>query len=314
MHYFIVNPAAKSGTGKMIWQTCKEYLAENNITYKIYKTTTERNATIIAGKILDSDTSDSVKLIVVGGDGTINEVLQAMKETDFYRVCIGYIPAGSSNDLARALQYSSDPIENLKRALYSDSYAKMDVGLLTYNKTETLGYTKRFFLVSCGIGFDASVCEEAMNSPYKNFLNRLHLGKLTYVAICIKQLLSAQRLSCTLTVDEQTPISLENCYFVAAMNHPYQGGGIKFCPDAIDGDGYLDICYAHSISKGKVLTILPLAFSGKHVGKKGIGILKGKRIHITYEAPLWVHTDGEAKTRATDITLECLHKKLRFVV
>lgn len=50
-----------------------------------------------------------------------------------------------------------------------------------------------YFAVSCGIGFDAAVCEEAMNSKIKDFFNRIKLGKLTYFGIAIKQLISAKK-------------------------------------------------------------------------------------------------------------------------
>lgn len=317
MYYFVVNPASKTGLGIKIWHDLKKILDEKAVDYRFYMTDPDRNATVITRLVLEKYQESSLKLIVLGGDGTVNEALQAFHEEDFKRVILGYIPTGSSNDLARALGYQAmfkSPTDILEHILNSGASRNMDLGLLEYNNTEVPGYTKRFFSVSCGMGFDASVCEEALNSKGKTFLNKLHLGKLSYGAICVKQLFGIHRSGCTVTADGQESVRLENCYFVSVLNHCYQGGGIKFCPDAVDDDGMLDICYASDISKGRVLTILPQAFSGNHVGKKGIGIMKVKSVRIVFDDPMWVHTDGEVKTKSSDVTVTVLPGRLKFMV
>ena len=317
MIYFIVNPASKTGLGIKIWHDVRRYLDEFGTEYRFYLTEEDKNGTAIASQLLNKFFYDKLRIVVLGGDGTINEVLQAFSEKDFERVTLGYIPTGSSNDLARALGYQdfyNNPEEILKQLITSNAYRMMDLGLLTYNQSERPGYTKRYFIVSCGIGFDASVCEEALNSKSKSFLNRFHMGKLSYGAISLKQLLGARRISCKLTLDDQKPLQLNNCYFVTVMNHCYQGGGIKFCPDAIDDDGLLDVCYASEISRGRVLYTLPYAFKGNHCDKKGVGISKAKKIRIQYDEPLWVHTDGEVKTKSTDVSVIVLPKRLKFII
>lgn len=330
MLFFIINPASKSGKGIQIWKEIKPYLELENVKYKAYKTTIEKNTIYYVRNIIDKYTTGELKIFILGGDGTINEALQGIPDNEFDRVYIGYIPTGSSNDLARSLGYGKDSVATLKHLISSNAYKMLDIGLLEYDKEETLGYTNRKFIVSCGIGYDAAVCEEANNSPWKSKLNKLKLGKLSYFAICLKQLFSTRKLDARITLydelsniidykdlhssDNKKITVLDNCYFVTAMNHPYQGGGIKFCPDAVNNDGYLDICYASNISALRVLYTLPFAFSGKHIGMKGIGNTKCKSLRIEFEEPLWVHTDGEVKTQASSITITCLHEKLKFIV
>lgn len=314
MYYVIVNPASKTGKGRKVWRKAKRILKEEKVEFRIYHTSLTRNATDIARAILDNF-SGEIKLLVLGGDGTVNETLQAFHEEDFERVTLAYLPTGSSNDLARDIGYDKSVEVNVRHLISSGAYKLMDVGLVTYNKTEIPGYTKRYFAVSCGMGYDASVCYEATTkSKLKNILNSFGLGKLSYGGICLKQLLGIERANITLTLDDREPITLEKSFFVVAMNHRYQGGGIMFCPDAVDNDGVLDICAANNISKPRVLTILPTCYSGKHVGKKGILIDRAKKLHIVSDIPLYVHTDGEVKTQATDICIECKHAKLKFVV
>lgn len=320
--FFIINPASKSGKGIAIWKEIKPYLQEKGLDFKAYKTTIEKNTTYYVNHIAEKYDEGELKIFILGGDGTINEALQGIPENDFERIIIGYVPTGSSNDLARAIGYGNDSVLTLKKLLESDSYKRLDIGLLKYNKAETLGYTQRRFVVSCGMGYDASVCEETNSSPWKAKLNKLKLGKLSYFAICLKQLFGINRVTAKVTFEgvcdaendnTDSEISLDKCYFVVAMNHCYQGGGIKFCPDAVSDDGLLDICYANNISRLRVLYTLPFAFSGKHIGMKGIGTKRCKSVRIEYQEPMWVHTDGEVKTEATDITITCQPAKLKFM-
>ena len=314
MYYVVCNPASKSGKGRKIWKKAKAILKREGEEYRIYHTSRTRNATVVAAAVLEKDTSDEIKLMVLGGDGTVNEVLQAFREKDYDRVCLYYLPTGSSNDLARDLGYSSSVEENLMHILKSGAYRMMDIGQVTYNASETLGYTKRYFAVSCGMGFDASVCHEALNSESKNVLNKFGLGKLSYGKIAINQLLGIEKAHITVTDDEGITSEYENAYFAAVMNHRYQGGGFMFCPEASDSDGKLDICIANNISKMRVLYTLPYCMKGKHVGMKGISIGRSAEYRIISDIPLYVHTDGEVKTKATDITVKCMAARIKFAV
>lgn len=312
MIYVICNPASRSGHGKKLWKKTKMILKNEKLDFRIYKTSVSRTASMITKAILERDDSKDIRLMVLGGDGTVNEVLQGFSEKDIERVILTYIPTGSSNDLARDNNYDSNLITNICHLLYSTDYKMMDVGLVTYNKEETLGYSKRFFAVSAGIGYDAAVCHEVDHSKFKLVLNKIGLGKIVYLMTALKQLFATPKSHIKVTVDGQVT-ELDKCLFVAVMNHRYQGGGLMFCPDALADDGVLDICYASGVSPWRVLTLLPKCYKGNHVGKKGIGIDRGTEIHIESEIPLYVHTDGEVKTMATDITMTVIPGKLRFV-
>ena len=154
-----------------------------------------------------TSTQQKINLILLGGDGTINEALQGIQ--DFDKVSIGYIPTGSSNDLARALKLSRDPARLLRQILDGTHAHMMDLGILTYESDPEVTsrlhrhpvHKSRYFIVSSGIGFDAAVCEEALSSPIKDTLNRLRLGKLTYLCIALKQLFAAKAISCEITLD-----------------------------------------------------------------------------------------------------------------
>ena len=95
----IVNNGAGTGSAVAVWKETKEYLQENGISYNAYLTRYEKHAVKLAGQICGKIPQGPIYLLVVGGDGTINEVLNGI--TDFDRVRLGVIPTGSGNDFAR---------------------------------------------------------------------------------------------------------------------------------------------------------------------------------------------------------------------
>lgn len=306
MYYIIVNPASKSGHGLQIWQKLEPVFNERKIPYEVMISTHNGHVAELVRKITSSDMT--VNLIILGGDGTMNEALQGIR--DFSKVNIGYIPTGSSNDLARDMNLNKDPMKILKTILNGGVSRKTDVGLLTYADSAP---DKRYFIVSSGIGFDAAVCEEALSSRIKNMLNKIKLGKLTYLGIALKQLIAARPISCELYLDGKPPIYVNRFLFIASMIRRYEGGGFKFCPDADSGDGLLDLCFVGSLPKLLILFALPTAFFGKHYIFPRISHYRANRVEIKTSAPLWVHTDGEVYVKSDHIYLTCEKQKLNFL-
>lgn len=314
MYYIIVNPASRSGKGAKLWADVEPMLKDKAVPYKVFFSQRAGHVSElvrnISDAVLNKDPSQILKLIVLGGDGTINEVLQGI--TDFDRTQIGYLPTGSSNDLARDLKPGKNSAAILDRILSCTKPFLMDIGQLTYKEPD--GSTNmRYYIGSCGIGYDAAVCKEALTSKCKVIFNKLGLGKLTYLVIALKQLLATKKISCTYTLDNNETFTLPKFFFVAFMQHKYEGGGFMFCPDADCQDGLLDICVAGNIPKWKVLIILPFALKGKHYGFKGVAFHRSATLTLSSSAPLWVHTDGEAVANTDLVTATCLKQKLQFL-
>ncbi len=324
MYYIIVNPASKSGKGAKIWSEIEPVLNEREIEYKVFFSREVGHVIKLvrdlSASLLSADPEYILRLIVLGGDGTLNETLQGI--SDFDRIEMGYIPTGSSNDMARDLGLASSPIELLDRILSCKSPFRMDLGHLVYNSAsgqlsrqhDNELTSQRYFAVSCGIGFDAAVCEEALASKFKNLLNKIGLGKLTYLTIALKQLIKARKITCDITLDDGAPVHLPKFLFVAGMIHRYEGGGFQFCPTADCQDGLIDVCSVGNIPKWLVLLALPTAFKGNHYRFNGIEHYAASKIHLETSAPLWVHTDGEVSMQCSSITLTCEKEKLKFLI
>lgn len=300
---FIVNPSSSSGNASKLWENVTKKLAKENISYNAHLTDGPGSATKLATQICNSEPSPTI--VVIGGDGTVNEVMCGI--TDFSKVTFGYIPAGSSNDLARDLSLTTDYKQALAAILNPSEYITLDIGHVKAGEDE------RNFAVSCGVGYDASICHEALNSGIKNFLNKLHMGKLTYVVIALKQLAKAPKLSCTIKIDDNEPFSYKKFLFVAAMVHRYEGGGLMFCPEAKYDDGIIDLCAAHDLFKPKVLRILPTAYKGNHTKFKGIDIMKGHKFVITTSKPAHIHTDGESCGIHSEVVIDLNASKLKMI-
>ena len=308
MYHIIINPASRSGKGMKIWREQVEpALRQDGADYRPYFSERAGDVTKITEEILSRAGDASVTLVILGGDGTVNEALQGMKDPS--KVVIGYIPTGSSNDLARDLNIPTDPLAALDLILRSGTVCSMDLGTLAYADG-----AKRRFAVSCGIGFDAAVCEEAMRSKMKKALNKVGLGKLTYLIIALKQLLSAKAISGKIILDDDSaPVEIGNILFTACMIHRFEGGGFMFSPDADASDGILDLCAVGDISKALVIYALPTAFKGKHYRYDGITPYRARKVTIEVSSPLWVHTDGEVTRKSDSITVTCEQNALHII-
>ena len=303
MYSFIVNPNAKSGLGQLVWDDLELLLKKSSVTYEVFFTKYQKHATEIVKKI-SSDGEEHV-IVALGGDGTVNEVVNGI--VDFDKTILGYIPIGSSNDFARGLKLPTEPLEALKNILKCPNLVPMDIGEIRYKNKS------RRFAVSSGIGFDADICHEAVVSRVKKFLNKLKLGKLTYVFIALHRLFLTKPCDITITLDQEKTETFKNAFFVAMMNSKYEGGGVMFCPKAKNYDGHLDLMIVADVPKLKVLLLIPFALFGWHVHFRGAYERTCKTVTIHAEHPLPVHTDGEPIFLQHDLTARLLPQTLRVI-
>ena len=126
------------------------------------------------------------------------------------------------------------------------------------------------FLISSGVGYDANICEEVSRSRLKTVLNKIHLGKLVYVMIGVKQIFAKKTVRAKLYLDDAPVMKLPELFFVVGMNHMYEGGGIPFCPNADPTDGRLDVCLVKGMSRLKLLLAVVLVYFKKHLLFKDI--------------------------------------------
>ena len=293
MYHFIVNPGSRSGKGRQIWLRIKKILDRKSVAYRCYMTEYAGHARHFAEEISSRASREHpANIIVMGGDGTIHEVLTGIK--DLKAVVFGFIPTGSGNDFCRGMNLPNDPVSALRVILYDHRIGRMDVPKIRF-KTGSGAVTSYRFGISAGMGYDAAVCQEVQISSAKKILNRLGLGKLTYLYVALRQMIFQTPSSVKITLDENRRYAYDKMYFAAVMNQKYEGGGFKFCPLANTHDHILDVIVVEGIPKLMMLLALPSAFRGAHTHVPGIHIYRCRSIIIDSPLPLPVHVDGEPR-------------------
>lgn len=303
-YYFIINPKARSGMGEMVWHMLEPELKKQRVAYQSFQTGAGKEAEKIAAKITADGGAHT--LVVLGGDGTVNEVVNGIVNPE--KTTLGYIPVGSGNDFARGLGLPDDPQKALELILHPKRTICMDIGEIV--KTDD----RRRFAVSGGIGFDAAVCHEVCVSKWKSFLNRIGMGKLSYAVVALDRLRKDRPVKMKMILSDGTEKVFPNTYFAAFMNLPFEGGGFRFCPEASPEDGMLDVIVLYDVKVPGILFLLPLALFGKHLGFRGVEVMRCASVHVMTERALAIHTDGEPGFLRRDISVRLLEQKMKVMV
>lgn len=270
----------------------------------------EGHAAKLAEQISGVKGEEPVYLLVVGGDGTINEVLNGI--TDFDKVRLGVIPTGSGNDFGRNLKLPKKPKESLREICAcirkdqrGEALYRIDLGQVSWEGCEK----PRIFGISSGLGLDALVCKKALHSRLKQVLNRFHLGKLTYLALTVQSLFTMETANAKV-VTEHGGYILPKMIFAAAMNLPAEGGGVPMAPHASVQDGLLSLCSASGIAKWQTFFLLPFLVAAKQEHINGFNIRNEKGFRLILDKPMVLHADGEYCADVTRVEFRCLEKKL----
>lgn len=310
MYHFIINPKSSSGKGIRYWWTVKKELDRQKIAYTADFTQQVGHATKLAREICQR--YNGVKnIIILGGDGTVNEVINGIDDYD--EVLLGYIPSGSSNDLARSLKISKNPIKSLANVLKPKKFLYLDYGEISFMDKEQKIKSRKFGC-SSGAGYDAAVCHEVQSSALKKRLNKYGAGKFIYLAIAIKQVFSLKFLDATAIVDGVKSAKYKNVLLVSNMIHKFEGGGLKMAPNASPTDGKLDICLVHGLPRAIIMLLLPTIIFGKHIHFKGVEHFQCSNIEIVFDRKATIHTDGEVPTFSSHMMISCNPGKIRMII
>ncbi len=264
--WVIVNPAA--GRGKVGRLSGAILKAARDKGAKAFLTEGPGHAAELAGKA-----PPGARVVAVGGDGTVHEVLKGLAGTD---KTLGVVPIGSGNDFARMLGLRGLPWPlALEHALFAPEEA-VDLGVVNGEP----------FGASLGLGFDALVAKKALSAP--PFLRGM--PRYLYALFAVLKDLRLPEGRVFLDGEEvyRGPLLL-----LAAMNGPAYGGGIPIAPMADPRDGRLAVVLAGRFSRLGVVLILPRLLLGRHLGHKEVRAFSGRVLEAHFAAPVPAHADGE---------------------
>lgn len=310
----VVNPAGAGGRGKTNWDELEPLFrgSEYNVTYS----EEDRGIRDIVHDLTSQ--GHPVNLIIVGGDGSMNQAVNGI--CDFSLVRLGLIPSGSANDLAKDIGVAPTIKEQAARILKGEAVRSIDVGEVILHNWQDPDYgfsTSDLtddehhirFNVSAGLGWDAEICYWAERSPLKKTLNRLHLGKLIYIAEAVRTVFKMDPFECRVTAGDHAGV-LDKCMFCAVMNHRFEGGGFMFGPHAVNDDGILDLCAVNDVSVPAFFLMFPRAYKGRQFETDYAYEVRTDSFRFKTNRPVFVHTDGEVQGLSSDISMRVLEEKL----
>lgn len=274
-HLFIVNPVAGQGSALSLEKQIRELLEAvtknyDNTEFKVVETKYPGHATKIAR---DFAFKEKYRIYSVGGDGTLNEVINGMVGSES---SLGVIPGGTGNDFIKSISPDFKTREILKDTI------------LGYEKKVDLGkINDRYFHNILSIGFDAEVNVGACK--YKKW--PLVSPKLAYI-MGIGYALTKIKPK-FLTIEKNGIIEKKDTFLMAICNGTTYGGEFKMAPNAKLDDGLLDIVRVDMIGINKIMKYLPSLKKGDHYKHKEIESYTLNKINIYGEEPLMLNIDGE---------------------
>ena len=211
MYQFIVNPSAGAGRGYRIWKRLEHQLEMDSREYRVFFTEHQGDAAEIA-KVLTAERDDAKVIVIVGGEGTYNEVLNGVSFRGL--LTFGYVPAGFRNALSKGFESFWKVNCQAKRILHPKYYRMLDYGVITFGNEEIVS---RRFAGRCGIGLDAALCHNLLCCPVRNQMTRLHLTKILRFGIGLKQLFLAKPTKGYILLDGTQKVEFNHIYFITFM-------------------------------------------------------------------------------------------------
>lgn len=262
---FIVNPFSGVGRHKSIENHIKKGLNTTLFDYTVKYTEAPQHATELTKNAIENKFEI---VVAVGGDGTVNEVAQAIVGTD---AILGIVPSGSGNGLARHLNISVNP----KKAIQV-------INQLNVKKIDTALANEQFFVNLAGVGFDALVA--------KKFAGQRRRGFFKYFKIAVWEYLRYEPTKFTMIVDGQK--IKRKALFISFANSDQFGYNTSIAPQAKIDDGFIDISIVKKIPLWKTLFTATLLFSKQINRSKYIEVLRAKEVEIIRKKKT-IHLDGE---------------------
>jgi diacylglycerol kinase (ATP) len=289
----IVNPASGGGRTERVWRDLRDDLQRIGLIFDWAATTGRNNAIDLAR----TAASTGAELIVaVGGDGTLNEVVNGATQESGESPVIGAVLTGRGRDASRNFGLSLD-VRAAAQALVHGTDARFDLIRGAWPDG-----TSRYVVTAAGAGFDAAVARRAVVGGRQ--------GTLPYVKAILTSLAAHTTVMTDIEADGAAAWSGRISTVVVA-NGAYYGGGMNIAPGAHAADGHLDCVVLGDLGRLEFLWWLPTVYRGTHLACAKVGTRRARQLTIRPASPLPVHVDGEPAGE-TPVTFEIRPGALRL--
>jgi YegS/Rv2252/BmrU family lipid kinase len=291
---FLVNPASANGSTGKRWPKLMERAAELGLT----------GDTVVSewpGHLAEAarDAEPGALLVVVGGDGTLNEVVNGVAATGRE---IAVLPAGTGQDFGRTHGIPAG-FDAAVAVVLSGEPRTIDLGRVSYRTPS--GDAERWFANVGSVGMSGAVAARA------NSMSKALGGRTTFFYALTREFLGWRNTEVTVTLEHDERRGRMHDVIVA--NGRWHGGGMKLAPDASWDDGLFDVVLIGDVNKLDFITTAPKLYSGKHVSHPKIEVLRSPTVTVDAHAPLPVEVEGEP-AGTTPVRFEIVPDALRVRV
>ncbi|MDH5657020.1 MAG: diacylglycerol kinase family lipid kinase [Spirochaetia bacterium] len=294
----IMNPVSGKGKAVKDRKTIEALFEQFKIPFQIFISEYPGHTVKITEKALGLGFK---KFIAVGGDGTLNEIVNGIfkqKKTPPANCTLAAIPVGTGNDWAKNNQLGKT-YESAVRIISENHNYLHDIGLADY--MENGKKVNRFFINFSGIGFDSEVVAGMASRRF---------GSLSYFIAILKTFLFYRGVSMTIQVNGNT---LQKKVFVlmTALGK-YCGGGMHLAPRSLPDDGFFDVTLVQSMNWLYLLFSLPQIYNGKILSHPRVESFQTKMIKIESSEKIRIESDGELLGRPP-VTYQIMKQSLKVI-
>jgi diacylglycerol kinase (ATP) len=297
----IVNPAAGHGKALEAWAKVRAHL---KCAVETVRTEGPGHATRLAAQAL-AQSADTI--VAVGGDGTINEVVNGFFEQDRLisnRASLAIVPHGTGSDFIKMLQLPPDA-ETAAAVIQAKNHRLLDLMKVRYTKLDGTP-ASRYAINITSFGMGAAVASRVNRS------SKIFGRKMSFVLATVRTAMAFSGSSVSMCFDNSKTIHAEVTN-VAVGNGKYQGAGMLSCPRAAIDDGVLDVTVVEFLPALQLLRNLPLLYNGKIYSHPKIQFHRVQSVGADSKKIILVEVDGETVGRLP-IEISVMPQALRMSV
>ena len=301
----IVNPNAGQRKGEKDWYDISRHLKDANINFREIFTKHKEHAISITTRNIKKGFR---KFIVVGGDGTLNEVVNGIffqKNIPTTEFLLAMIPVGTGNDWCRMFHIPFKYKQTIK-VIKEGKIFIQDIGKVNYFISSTS--KRRYFINVAGMGYDAVVAAKTNKDKEMG-----RGGVLTYLKNLFTSLLFYKHSSTEIKIDGENEGLKNKTFSLSVGICKYNGGGMMQLPHAIPDDGLLDMTHIKKLGKFTLLKEIKNLYDGSFINHPKVDTYTGKTFQITSKPPIYLEADGESLGHSP-FTFEIIPKSLQVVV
>lgn len=299
--FAIVNPASANGRTKKEWPKIHKLLVENNVNVDYAFTTYPGEGTVLTRQALKNYS----RILAVGGDGTLNEVVNGFFEDQHLinsEASLGILSHGTGGDFLRSVNQERG-ISSFLEVLRRQRITPMDCGYVSY--INSFGELEnRYFLNVADIGLGGETV--ARVNRHTKFLG----GKLSFLVGSLVSILAYRNKRMKCIIDGEVVVN-DRMNSIMIANGGFIGGGMMIAPKADLTDGLFDVIMLGDFTTLEILHHLPKIYRGKHLDVPGVSVFRGKNITINSDPPGLLDLDGE-QPGCTPVHFSLISKGIRI--